>query len=322
MDRLKALATFKAVVDEGGFARAAAALDISCAVVTRSVQELESLLGVRLLQRTTRRVALTPLGREVLDHAARLLDGYERLAEIGSLAASDASGTVRLAAPVSYARRCLGPALAAFAARHPRVGLELRFADGPVDVLDGAADLALCRTQELKPALIARRVAEAEVGLYAAPGYLAQRGMPAHPQALAGHGCLAGDEADGGAWRLHPAGGGDEAVVPVRGAVRSNDAELLIGAATLGAGLVLQPAFMVEDAVAAGRLQRVLPAWRGEAFTLHLTYLSRQHQPLAVRLLIDHLSQALGAAAAAPREAARPLRAGSPLAANAAALAA
>lgn len=312
MDRLKALATFKAVVDQGGFARAAATLDVSCAVVTRSVQDLEALLGVRLLQRTTRRVSLTTVGREVLDHAAQLLDGYARLAALGSLAASDAAGTVRLAAPVSYARRCLGPALASFAAAHPRIGVELRFADGALDGLDGDADLVLCRAQALRPAMVARRVAEAEVGLYAAPDYLARHGVPAHPQALAAHGCLAGDEAaTGGVWRLHRGGGDgrDAASVPVRGGVRSNDAELLIGAAVHGAGVVLQPAFMVDDAVAAGRLLRVLPGWRGEPFTLHLASLSR-HRPQAVRLLADHLANALGSAApaAAARDAPWPPR--------------
>src|SRR5882762_9234894 len=126
MDRLKALGMFKAVVDKGGFARAAAELDVSCAVVSRTVQELELLLGVQLLQRTTRRITLTAVGQQVLTRAADLLDAYNELAALSSLSASEPSGIVRLAAPASYARRYLGHALAAFMARHPKVRVDLR----------------------------------------------------------------------------------------------------------------------------------------------------------------------------------------------------
>jgi DNA-binding transcriptional LysR family regulator len=295
MDRLNALATFKAVVDHGGFARAAADLDVSCAKVSRTVQDLEMLLGVQLLQRTTRRVSLTSVGQQVLLRAVDLLDSYDELAALSSLSATEPSGMVRLAAPAAFARRLLGPALADFMNRYPRVEVDLRTRDGLVDLFDDEVDVMLCLRNDLRESLIARRIGAAEVGVFAAPAYLARRGEPTHPDELADHNCLTCDDIAGGAsWRMTDADDGEVRDVPVRGSMRCSHADVLVGTALHGAGIALLPRFMVDEIVAQGGLKPLLPAWTCEPLPIQLAWGSRRNLPLGVRKLIDHLAVALG----------------------------
>jgi DNA-binding transcriptional LysR family regulator len=291
MDRLGALATFKAVVENGGFARAATVLDVSCAKVTRSVQDLELLLGVQLLKRTTRRMSLTAVGQQVLSRAADLLDSYDALAALSSLSANEPSGTVRLAAPAAFSRRYLGPALADFTSRHPKVQVDILMRDGPIDVITDKVDLMLCLQGDLRPSLVARRIGSTPVGLFASPRYLAARGSLERPLDLLDHNCLT---TGGAPWRFRQRAGGEASDVPVKGTMRSSQPEVLVGAAVHGAGVVLLPVFMVEEAVAEGSLRRLLPDWTSEPIALFLAYHTRLNQSLSVRRLIDHLVRALG----------------------------
>jgi DNA-binding transcriptional LysR family regulator len=291
MDRLSALATFKAVVENGGFARAAAVLEVSCAKVTRSVQDLEQLLGVQLLKRTTRRMSLTSVGQQVLSRAADLLDSYDALAALSSLSANEPSGTVRLAAPASFSRRYLGPALAEFMSRYPKVWVDVLLREGPIDVITDEVDMMLCLRSDLRASLVARRIGGTEVGLFASPRYLATRGDLEHPLDLLSHNCLT---TCGAGWTFRQRGSAQALDVPVKGTMRSRHADVLVGAAVHGAGVVLLPVFMVEEAVAHGSLQRLLPDWSSEPIALFLAYHSRLNQPLAVRKLIDHLVHVLG----------------------------
>jgi DNA-binding transcriptional LysR family regulator len=306
MDRLRALAIFKAVADHGGFRHAASALDLSCPVVTRTVQELETLLGVRLFQRTTRRVALTSAGHEVLVRACGVLACYDELVNTSSLCASEPSGSVRLAAPAFYGRHHLGPVLASFMARYPKVWVDLRLREGAVDPLEDEADLALCLAREFRPMLITRPVASADVGVYASSDYLVRRGEPRDPADLLAHDCLTCDGLGiGSSWPFIRRSGEERYVLNVRGALRANHAEVLVGAAVHGAGVVMLPDFLVQEALARGELQRLLPQWKAEPLSIHLAYSSRQHQALSVRKLIEHLEIALGETVDRPRRRAR-----------------
>jgi DNA-binding transcriptional LysR family regulator len=291
MDRLSALATFKSVVENGSFARAATVLDVSCAKVTRSVQDLELLLGVQLLKRTTRRMSLTSVGQQVLSRAADLLDSYDALAALSSLSANEPSGTVRLAAPATLSRRYLGPALADFTSRNPKVRVDIVTREGPIDVIADEVDMMLCLRSDLRASLVARRIGGTEVGLFASPRYLATRGDVEHPLDLLTHNCLT---TCGAGWTFRQRGSAQALDVPVKGTMRSSHADVLVGAAVHGAGVVLLPVFMVEDAVAHGSIQRLLPHWSSEPIALFLAYHSRLNQPLAVRKLIDHLVRVLG----------------------------
>lgn len=292
MDRLNALATFKSVVDHGGFARAAADMDVSCAKVSRTVQDLEMLLGVQLLQRTTRRISLTSAGQEVLQRAVDLLNSYEELTAVSSMSAKEPSGTVRLAAPAAFARGLLGPALADFLNRFPKVGVDLRTRDGLNDVFDDEVDVMICLRNDLRESLIARRVGSAEVGMYAAPSYLSRRGHPSHPDDLLNHNCLTSEDiADGNSWRVRR--GPKLCDMPVRGTMRCSHADILVGTALHGAGIALLPRFMANEFVLIGGLVPVLAEWDCEQLPIQIAWGSRRNLPLNVRSLIDHLAAAL-----------------------------
>lgn len=309
MDRLSALAIFKSVADKGGFARAAAELDLSCAKVTRTVQELELLLGVQLLQRTTRRVTLTTVGQEVLSRAEGLLDSYDELAALSSLSASEPSGTVRLAAPASFGRRYLGPLLAEFMADFPKVWVDLSLREREADVASDEADITLSLRSDLRPSLIARRIGAIELGLYAAPRYLAVQGEPRHPNELASHNCLTSDDtASGARWHFRHRRNDERSALPAKGSMRCSHAEVLVEAAIHGAGVVLLPTFMADDALERGALRRLLPDWRTEPLPLWLTYHTRRHQPQRVRKLIDHLVRVLGEEVASDADHRDPVR--------------
>lgn len=304
MDRLKALATFKAVVDKGGFSRAAEELELSCAQVTRSVQELEQQLGVRLLQRTTRRVSLTSIGEDVLRRAAALLNGYAELTALGELSATVATGTIRLAAPRSCGRWLMSRSLASFMADNRGVRIDLRLVDSPLNLCHGADDLAICQPHDLRPSLIARPIASCEVGLYVSLPYVQRNGAPETVDELVDHHCLGGDGGRTGGWKLRRTGSSQFVTIPVHRTLDTGSAELIVDAAEHGVGIALLPIFTAEASLRTGRLQRLLPDWHAEPIALHLAYHSRDRQPLVLRKLIDHLVGSLAAAsvevAAAP----------------------
>jgi LysR family transcriptional regulator, regulator for bpeEF and oprC len=293
MDRLKSLEIFKSVAEKGSFVKGADALSISCSAATRAVQELEASLGVQLLQRSSRRIGLTAVGREVLQQSTELLARYRALEATSSLSAVEAAGTVRLVAPAAYGRQVLVPALARFWLMHPRIHVDLRINDDAADVLDDDADLALCLGPQLRQTLIARRVCVAQFGLYAAPSYVARKGAPRHPSELQAHDCLSCDGLGQGAhWELRHAGSHEVQLATLAPAMRSNSAETVTGAAVHGVGIVLLPDLLAADLVRQGRLQPVLPGWQAEPVAVYLAYGSR-HQPLRVRKLLDHLLEAI-----------------------------
>lgn len=303
MDRLNALSIFKAVVDNGSFVGAANSLDVSCPVVTRTVQDLERLLGVRLLHRTTRRVGLTDAGQQVLDRVAGLLQAYDELESIGRMSAIVPSGAIRLSAPALFGRHYLGPAMASFRQRFPGVlvGLDLR--EGTGDALGEGIDLALCLAADLRPSQIARPLAQVMVGVYAAPTYLKRRGEPVLPAELAEHDCLTSGTGRGSSnWSFTNESGGARHIVSVKVALQASHAEVLADAALHGAGIVMLPAFMAEEALAQGRLRRLLPGWWVDPMSIHIVYGSRKNQPVAVRKLIEHLVEVLGDEASGRRQ--------------------
>jgi LysR family transcriptional regulator for bpeEF and oprC len=296
MDRLRSLEIFKTIADKGSFVRAADTLDLSTAVVTRAVQDLEKMLGIRLLQRSTRRVSLTAEGEEVLQHTRTLLDTFEELTARSSQGASEIAGEIRFTAPASFSAR-LGPVLAEFNARYPRVRLQLLATDAPLDLIAERIDLALRITRELPDSLVARRIGDVRLGVYGAPAYLAHRGTPRHPDELAGHDCLVhsstGREST---WPFHHPVTQQPVTPAVRGLLWSNNAEALMGAAIRGSGLALLPHVLVKDAIDRGELQPVLSHWPTPPLGVFLAYTSRRNQHLRVRKLIDHLAQSLPSA--------------------------
>jgi DNA-binding transcriptional LysR family regulator len=292
MDRLKALEIFKAVAERSSFVRAADALDLSTAVVTRAVKDLEKLLGVRLLHRSTRRVTLTAEGQAALERADALLRSFDELAAASGAGADEVAGDIRLGAPASFDPDRLAGVLAAFMERHPQVRVDLRLDDSPVDLVEHGADLALNVAWEPPASSIARRIGDLRVGLFAAPGYLRRMGAPKHPDELRRHDCVVYVGGGRRPWRFsHPVTG--QIIEPaLRARVSANNARAVLAAAVHGAGLAQLPYPMAEAAVRKGALQPVLSHWGSPMLCMSLVYHSR-HLPARVRALIDHLAHCL-----------------------------
>lgn len=293
MDRLKTFEIFKHVAAQRSFTQAAGALGLSTPVVSRAVQELEQLLGVRLLQRSTRRVVLTREGEDVLARASQLLAAFDELTATSRQHLSDVAGDIRLTAPASLGAGRLAPLLADFIARHPRVHIDLELSDASASLDGDGVDLALRLAWRLPEHLVARRIGEVPIGVYGAPAYLQRKGLPRHPDELTGHDCVV-HSGNGLAapWQfLHPVT--QESTAPtLRRLMSANHVETLMMAAVHGAGLARLPRLLAEPAVVRGELQPVLGQWACPPLGIFLVYRDRQHQPLRVRKLIEHLAEA------------------------------
>lgn len=293
---LNRVAVFARVVEGGGFTAAAKGLGLPKSSVSRAVTLLEAELGVRLLQRSTRKVSLTEAGSAFYERASRGLAGVEEAA----LAVSDMQGAlrgpIRMTAPVDAGERLLGPALARFLRRHPRVHVELVLTGRVVDLVAEGFDLALRAGALRDGSLIARKVGESEGGAYASPRYLARRGEPARVEDLASHRCVLFRPARGrSTWVLRGPGG--EERVEVKGPLGADDLSFVRRALLAGVGVGLLPSFACAHDVARGRLVRLLPSYRAFGDPVHLVYPSARYVPRRVAafrdFLIANLTEAL-----------------------------
>lgn len=289
MDQLKAMRTFVRVIDEGSFVGAARALDAAPAGVTRAVAELERHLGARLLTRTTRRIALTDIGRRYLERTRAILAAVDDAEALASQAHTQARGLVKICAAPSFAVQQLGPRLARFHAAHPEVAVELS-ASGPVQDLDDRHDITiLVRREPLQGQFVARRLARSALLACAQPAYLERAGRPQHPQDLEQHALLA--PAAGGRTLafVHRDDGRTAEVQPARAALRSNHPELSHAGALAGMGIAVLPSYLAQADLASGRLDRVLPDWQLADLTIWACYATRQMLPASTRVLLDFL---------------------------------
>jgi len=282
------LEIFIRVVDEGSFTAAARSLGVSTSHVSRRVKLLEDRLGVRLLERTTRRVRPTDVGRRYRDRVAPLLDGLEEAArEARSLQAAP-RGVLRLAAPLAFGLRYLGPELSRFLRAWPELEVEVDYSDRAVDLVGDGYDLAIRGGRLGDESVVARRLVGFRGVVVAAPAYLEAHGAPERVEDLLAHSCLVNS-----GLRSMPGwafGHGDGLrTVPVEGRFRSDSGDAIAQAAEAGLGIAYEPGFLVAEALAAGRLVRLLPdvpTYEGAFYGL---YPHRRHLPAKVRLLLDHL---------------------------------
>lgn len=256
--RLEDMELFARVVERGSLSAAARDLGLSKSLVSRRLGQLEDRLGARLVNRTTRRLALTDIGREFNERARRVLLEAEDAEACARDASMELSGRVRIAAPVSFGARHLAPALAAFLADHPKVEVELELNDRFVDLVGEGYDLAIRSGQLEDSSLIVRPIADARIQLAAAPAYLAHRGTPASPGDLARHTCLVyGNQPASRVWRFRV--GGKWVMPAIHPQLTANNGDLLCRAAIEGLGIVALPSFILGPALAADRLQILLP---------------------------------------------------------------
>lgn len=293
MDSMEAMKAFVKVAEASSFSEAARRLNVAPAVVTRAVQMLEARVGLRLFNRTTRRVALTEAGERYLRTATRTLGELEEMeATLRGEANGEVSGTLRLSMPVALGTRYLVPLLADFKSRHPKLRLDLDFCDHQVDPAARGLDAAVrVSTKLADSSLSARRIASSPVLLAASPSYLAGHGAPAGLEDLRNHQVLE-VLADRAAMRLVSGElPSDEATV------RANSAEALKGFAVAGLGLLRAPAFVVADELASGKLVRVLAGVPLGEYVVSVVFPNRTMMPARLRRVIDHLARGLGSLA-------------------------
>jgi len=264
---LEGLAIFAKVAELRSFAAAATELQLSKATISKAVGRLENRLGARLFNRTSRRLALTQAGQQLVGKAAQILAEAEA-AESEALAQSAVPrGPVRLAAPMSFGLLRVAPILPDFFAAYPEVTVELELSDRIVDVVGEGFDAALRIAALPDSSLIAQRLCGMETLLVAAPSYLARRGRPKHPLHLAEHSCFA-YVLGADTWRFTNKKG-ETAFVRPKGPLRANNGDAFLPALVAGVGIALLPDFIVRDALGEKKLEIVLPEWSGPASALH-----------------------------------------------------
>ena len=285
---ITALRTFVTVVEAGGFSRAAEVLDSTTAAVSRRVSALERRLGTRLLHRTTRTMSLTEAGEHYYRDLVEILRALEEADARATGQSTEPTGTLRITAPQSFGVRRLSPLLCDFMTLHPQLRVMLVLDDGYRDIVSEGFDLAI-RIGDLKESrLVARRLAAVRRFFCASPGYLERYGVPLRPADLSTHACLhynnimLREE-----WTLRGADGPE--MVAVSGPLSANNGDVLRDAACRGQGIALLPDFIVEDDLAAGRLQRILTAYEPLDYSLHAVWASGNFMPSKIRLLVDFL---------------------------------
>ena len=287
MDRLTAMQVFVEVAQSGSFSATADKLDMSRAMVTRYVNALEHWLGARLLQRTTRRVTLTDAGEGCLRRSLQMLALMEDVEEEASTHDGALRGQLRITCSMSLAYAQLAAAVADFLQQHPQLKIDLNASEGALNLVEARIDLAIRISAEPDPMLIGRVLAPCDSVLVAAPGYLAQHGVPQAPAELARHRCLSYAHFGKSVWPMRR--GEEHTQVSVTSHFSANEATALLRAALAGGGIALQPTYLANPHLADGSLQVVLPDWQLPGMSIYALYPSRKHLSPAVRALLDFL---------------------------------
>lgn len=290
MDRLQSMRTFAKVVEQGSFARAAAALDVSNAVVTRQVADLEAHLGTRLLNRTTRRLSLTETGQKYLERVRQILADIDEADAVAQSSAAKPAGTLRIYCHPTFGQTQLAMLLPRFATEHPDVLLDVTLSDNTVDLVGEGFDVGIfIGVQKFDASMIARQLGTSALVLVASPGYIARRGMPQVPADVSEHDCLNfAFEQLRHAWPLH----WENKVVniPIKSRMTSNSGAVLRQAALADMGIMIRSSFTLEDDLTSGRLVQLLGGHHLGKLEVTMVYPSRRLLPAKVRSFVDFMS--------------------------------
>lgn len=286
MDLLDGLRAFVATAESGSFTKAADRLGLSNRLTSKYVAELEARLGTRLLQRTTRRVGLTPAGEDLLARAPALLDDLDLMLSDMTEGTRGLSGVLRISAPVTFGETTLTEMLRRFAAPHPDLTIDLRLDDAHVDLASEGIDLAFRIGTPVVSSLKVQRLGQIETHLVAAPAYLSRHGTPRGPQDLKTHVCIADTNRRTPAlWRFSKQGHAQD--VPLSSRFMVNSARAVRDLARAGHGIALVPDFILGDDLQTGRLVHLLPEYETGHAPLSAIYLEGRTLPRKVRALID-----------------------------------
>ncbi|TRX76682.1 LysR family transcriptional regulator [Pseudomonas mangiferae] len=294
MDRLTAARVFVEVVERGSQTAAADTLDMSRAMVSRYLMELEEWVGARLLHRTTRKSSLTGAGEELLPRCRELLALADGLRDdLGGVPGDTLRGALRITCSQSFTQAWLVHRVSEFIARHPGVSVDLLVNSEAVNLVEERIDLALRITNQLDPNLIARRLGVCRSVVCATPAYLHRHGTPQHPDDLVRHNCLSYSHFGRSVWEFRQ----DDRPWPVSlgGNLSANESMVLLEATLADVGISLQPRYSVARLVKEGRLVALLDDYQPKELGIHALYGSRRQMPAALRALLDYLVQKLEA---------------------------
>ncbi|WP_372028409.1 LysR substrate-binding domain-containing protein [Pseudomonas kurunegalensis] len=289
MDRLTELELFVHTAELGTLSKAAELLNISNASSSRHLAALEERLNVRLIDRNTRRLSLTPSGHEFYHRCKTLLSDLKEAESSLTVASADPSGTLTVTASISFAMLNLAPLIPKFRKRYPMIKIKLLGANRYYDIMDSEVDLAI-RTREFEPDsnLSIRRLAETRRVLAASPGYLHQRGTPKTVEDLARHDMLLYSHANQPR-QLNFQRGEETASISIDPILETNDGQIVRAAALAGTGILVQPMYIIYDDLISGRLVPVLDDWHLPKLTINIAFQDKRYMPARTRLFIDFL---------------------------------
>jgi DNA-binding transcriptional LysR family regulator len=291
MDRFREMSTFVAVVDTGSFVAAADGMGMSKAAVSRHMGELERRLGTRLLQRTTRRLSMTPEGQAFYARCKELLGAVDEAEAELTATGGQPGGLIRVNAPFTFGVLQLAPLWGRFIDENPMVSLEITLSDRIADLIEEGYDLAVRITALPGSTLVSRKLATTRLLLCASREYLLKRGVPTRPAELAAHSVISysysttHDE-----WRFSGPRGAES--VRINACLHTNNGDTCRQAALAHQGIILQPDFLVGDDLRRGALVALLPDYRAAELGIHAVYPSRKYLPLKIRRLVDFLAAA------------------------------
>ncbi|MDR3376182.1 MAG: LysR family transcriptional regulator [Ancalomicrobiaceae bacterium] len=293
MDRLTSMSVFVKAAELGSFSAAAEALETSSQLVGKHVQRLEQHLGVRLLNRTTRRQSLTDIGRVFFERARNILAELEAAEALAAETRATPRGRLRVNAPVTFGIHALTPRLPDYLGRHPEVGIDLTMTNRYVDLVDEGFDAVFRVGQLDDSSLIARPLKPYRLILCASPTYLDGRAPLRTPADLPRHSCLGFSF---GALRTHWEFDGPDGriSVPVTSRIMMDNGEALLAAARAGLGIMLQSSEMVQPEIEAGRLVSLLPEYRAPPYPFHLLYAPDRRLTPKLRSFIDFAAEVFG----------------------------
>ncbi len=289
MHRLAELEVFVAVVESESFTAAAKDLGVSKSFVSKEIRALEDRLGVRLINRTTRKLALTDAGAGFFARARQIMEDVEAAERSVVQLNTEPRGLLRISVPMTFGIEYVSPALTKFMQSHPDLEIDIAFADRKVDIIDEGFDLVLRIGKLADSSFVVRKIAPVRLMLLASPSYLEQAGTPQRPQDLADHECMQYTYQDTNTWRLD--NGDSEVAIQVHGRMRANNGNALRDAAVSGLGIVIVPDFMACNQLADGSLVEVLPGWSVGDRAVWAMYPHSRHLSAKVRLCVDFLAE-------------------------------
>ena len=294
MDTFEEMRNFVRIVEAGSISRAADQLGLAKSGVSRRLADLENRLGVRLLNRTTRRSSLTDAGKTYYEGAVRLLSDVDELDTLVADSEASLEGGLRLAAPLSFGLAHLTPAIDEFVRAHPGVLIDIDFSDRQIDLVAQGVDLAI-RIAELRDSsLKARSICPIRLMLCASPDYLGRLGTPRSPEELSRHRVLHYDIGGGLLLRLSDGQGGQRQL-PIQPSLKANNGDFLRNMAIAGHGIILTPTFIVWQAVAVGELVPVLREYWPPPLNAYAVYPQSRYLSRRARVFIDFLAERFGA---------------------------